>query len=148
MDILRSEFEECRSSLLSNQGWGLKNLILSLIGTEVSQIVISFGHFLSKLVFIQVVIFQLAVSRSDLMKFVAASLAYIQRGKVVSCPNFDEFLDSLLLCLIAQGLILPKKNSLEPDSSANLNQFAVTPLGVATFKGNLIIPKNETTLRC
>ncbi|KAH3855655.1 hypothetical protein DPMN_098225 [Dreissena polymorpha] len=111
MELLSAPLESCHSSLVYEQGRGLRAMLLSVIGLKV------------------------ATTTEEVFRFVARSLASIQQA--VLGTDVTELCQTALQKLVDSGLILQTRTLNEDPQGGGCEQLSltVTPFGRATFKG-------------
>ncbi|XP_053407683.1 helicase POLQ-like [Mercenaria mercenaria] len=108
-DLLAGPIESCHSSLLYNEGKGIRTLLLSTIGLKIT------------------------TTTEDVFKFVSRSLAHCQQS-VLGTDVTSVCRDSLQR-LVDSGLVLQIKSQSEDPEQNLCHSLEVTQLGKATFKG-------------
>ncbi|XP_053406623.1 helicase POLQ-like [Mercenaria mercenaria] len=108
-DLLAGPVESCHSSLLYNEGKGIRTLLLSTIGLKIT------------------------TTTEDVFKFVSRSLAHCQQS-VLGTDVTSVCRDSLQR-LVDSGLVLQIKSQSEDPEQNLCHSLEVTRIGKATFKG-------------
>ncbi|KRX63757.1 Helicase POLQ-like [Trichinella sp. T9] len=112
-ELLTNVTEQCRSSLMDNNGRGLKNLLLSIIGLE------------------------MICSKADLIAFFKKTLFYIQFKNSSEISTTDLFEDSLRY-LVNEGFILINRKNKTTFSSDSI-VVQITNFGKAVCKSGIDI---------
>lgn len=109
-ELLSGPIESCHSSLMYDGGKGIRNLLLSAIGLQITP------------------------STTDVFNFMSKTLLSVQ-SEQKSC-DITNITKESLQSLIDLGLVIQKKLSSQ-DNSSTENFLEVTSLGKATFKGSI-----------